>query len=157
MAVDPAELVLLALTLGRPAEVVERSLDRLALAGEPRARLEAGVLAGPLARRLEAGRLPPSAVGELLDAAPEAAALAAWLRGGARARRRIQWYLAQGRAVRPRLTGRDLLALGSAGRAARGRGARHVATAPAGRRGGLGGRGAGTRERMAHIGKGGVR
>jgi tRNA nucleotidyltransferase (CCA-adding enzyme) len=115
VAVDPAELGLLALTLGRPAEVVERSLDRLALAGEPRARLEAGVLAGPLARRLEAERLSPSTVGELLDAAPEAAALAAWLRGGARARRRIQWYLAHGRAVRPRLTGRDLLALGVPG------------------------------------------
>lgn len=115
VVVDPAELVLLALTLGRPAEVVERSLDRLALAGEPRARIEAGVLAGPLARRLEAVRLPPSAVGALLEAAPGAAALAAWLLGGARARRRIQWYLAQGRAVRPRLTGRDLLALGVPG------------------------------------------
>jgi tRNA nucleotidyltransferase (CCA-adding enzyme) len=112
VVVDPAELALLALTLGRPSEMVERSLDRLALTGEPRARLEAGMLAGPLARQLEAARLAPSAVSERLDAAPEAAALAAWLRGGARARRRIQWYLAQGRAVRPRLTGRDLLALG---------------------------------------------
>ena len=115
LVVDPAELSLLALTLGRPAEVVERGLDRLALAGEPRARIEAGALAGPLARRLEARRLPPSAVGLLLEGAPEAAALAAWLRGGARARRRIQWYLAHGRAVRPRLTGRDLLALGVPG------------------------------------------
>ena len=111
-AVDPAELVLLALTLGRPAEVVERSLDRLALTGEPRARLEAGALAGPLARRLEAARLAPSTVSEWLDAAPEAAVLAAWLQGGARVRRRIQWYLTQGRGVRPELTGRDLLALG---------------------------------------------
>jgi tRNA nucleotidyltransferase (CCA-adding enzyme) len=115
VAVDPAELSLLALTLGRPAEVVERSLDRLALAGEPRARLEVGTLAGPLARRLQARGLPPSAVGELLEGAPESAALAAWLRGGARARRRIQWYLGHGRAVRPRLTGRDLLALGVPG------------------------------------------
>jgi tRNA nucleotidyltransferase (CCA-adding enzyme) len=115
LAVDPAELSLLALTLGRPAEVVERGLDRLALAGEPRARIEAGALAGPLARRLETRRLPPSAVGALLDGAPEAAALAAWLRGGPRARRRIQWYLAHGRAVRPRLTGRDLVALGVPG------------------------------------------
>jgi tRNA nucleotidyltransferase (CCA-adding enzyme) len=115
VAVDPAELALLALTLGRPVEVVERSLDRLALAGEPRARLEAGALAGPLARRLEARGLPPSVVGELLEGARESAALAAWLRGGARARRRIQWYLAHGRAVRPRLTGRDLLALGVPG------------------------------------------
>jgi tRNA nucleotidyltransferase (CCA-adding enzyme) len=112
VVVDRAELALLALTLGRPPHVVERSLDRLALAGEPRARIEAGALAGRLARRLEAPRLPPSAVGDLLASAPEAAALAAWLRGGTRARRRIQWYLAHGRAVRPRLTGRDLVALG---------------------------------------------
>src|SRR6266852_4351154 len=115
LVVDPAELSLLALTLGRSAEVVERGLDRLALAGEPRTRIEAGALAGPLARRLEARRLPPSAVSELLEGAPEAAALAAWLHGGARARRRIQWYLAHGRALRPRLTGRDLLALGVPG------------------------------------------
>jgi tRNA nucleotidyltransferase (CCA-adding enzyme) len=115
VAADPAEVAVLALTLGRPAEVVEQSLDRLALSGEPRARLEAGALGGPLARRLEARRLSPSAVGALLDGAPQAAALAAWLRGGARARGRIQWYLAHGRAVRPRLTGRDLLALGVPG------------------------------------------
>ncbi len=115
VAVDPAELTQLALMLGRPAEVIERSLDRLALGGEPRARLEAVAVAAPLARRLEAARLRPSAVGEQLEAAPAAAALAAWLRGGPRARRRIQWYLAQGRAVRPRLTGRDLLAIGVPG------------------------------------------
>jgi len=115
VAVDPAELALLALMLGRPAEVIERSLDRLALGGEPRARLEAAAVAAPLARRLEAARLRPSAVGERLEAAPAAAALAAWLRGGPRARRRIQWYLAHGRAVRPRLTGRDLLAIGVPG------------------------------------------
>jgi len=115
VAVDPAELAVLALTLGRPADVIERALDRLALAGEPRGRLEAGGLARSLARRLEARRLSPSAVGALLEGAPEAAALAAWLAGGARARRRIQWYLAQGRGVRPRLTGRDLLALGVPG------------------------------------------
>jgi tRNA nucleotidyltransferase (CCA-adding enzyme) len=112
VVVDPAELALLALALGRPAEVIEQSLDRLALAGEPRARIEAVALAGPLARRLEASRLAPSAVGDLLASAPEATALAAWLCGGSRARRRIQWFLAHGRAVRPRLTGRDLVALG---------------------------------------------
>ncbi len=112
VAVDPAELFLLALFLGRPAAVVERCLDRLALTGEPRARLEAGAMAARLARRLEARRLRPSEVDEMLAPAPEPAVLSAWLRGGARARRRIQWYLARGRAVRPRLTGEDLLALG---------------------------------------------
>ena len=112
VAVDPAELYMLALLAERPPAAVGRCLDRLALTGEPRARLEAGAMAGPLARRLEAPRLPPSAVDESLRPVPPAAALSAWLRGGARARRRIEWYLAEGRAVQPRLTGGDLLALG---------------------------------------------
>ncbi len=112
VAVDPAELFLLALSLGRPAAAVGRCLDRLALTGEPRARIEAGAMAAPLAGRLEARRLRPSEVDEMLAPAPESALLAAWLRGGARARGRIQWYLARGRAVRPRLSGEDLLALG---------------------------------------------
>ena len=157
VAVDPAELALLALTLGRPAEVVERSLDRLALAGEPRARLEAGALAGPLARRLEARRLPPSAVGELLEGGAgggRARGLAPGRGAGAPADPVVPRPGARGAAAAHRP--RSARARG-AGRAARGRGARHAATASAGRRGGLGGRGAGTRERMAHIGKGGVR
>ena len=112
MAVDGSELFLLALSIGQPPAAVERVLDGLALTGEPRARIEAGALAGPLARRLDAARLRPSEVDEMLAAAPQTAALAAWLRGGSRARRRIQWYLATGRAVRPRLSGADLLALG---------------------------------------------
>jgi tRNA nucleotidyltransferase (CCA-adding enzyme) len=112
VAVDPAELFVLALLAGRPAAAVGRGLDRLALTGEPRGRLEAGAMAGPVARRLEDLRLRPSAVDEALRAVPPTAVLSAWLRGGARARRRIEWYLAEGRAVRPRLTGGDLLALG---------------------------------------------
>ena len=112
VAVDPAELYLVALLAGRPPDAVGRCLDRLALTGEPRARLEAGAMAAPLARRLDARRLPPSAVDGALRPVPPAAVLSAWLRGGARARRRIEWYLAEGRAVQPRLTGGDLLALG---------------------------------------------
>jgi hypothetical protein len=56
VAVDPAELGLLALTLGRPAEVVERSLDRLALAGEARARVAAGTAWRWPARRAPASK-----------------------------------------------------------------------------------------------------
>ena len=112
VALDPSELFLIALSIGRPPAAVERALDRLALTGEPRARIEAGALGGQLARRLERARLLPSEVDEVLAAAPETATLAAWLHGGPRARRRIQWYLESGRSVRPRLSGRDLLALG---------------------------------------------
>jgi tRNA nucleotidyltransferase (CCA-adding enzyme) len=112
VAADPLEVFLLALSIGQPAATVERALDRLALTGEPRARIEAGARSARLARRLEGRRVRPSAVDEALAAAPETAALGAWLRGGSRARRRIQWYLESGRAVRARLSGEDLLALG---------------------------------------------
>jgi tRNA nucleotidyltransferase (CCA-adding enzyme) len=112
VAVDSAELVLLTLLIGRPAPAVRRALDRLALTGEPRAQLEAAAVASPLAERLGAARLRPSGVDECLASAPEAALLSAWLHGGARARRRIEWYLARGRAVRSRLSGQDLIGLG---------------------------------------------
>jgi hypothetical protein len=112
VAVDSAELVLLALLIGRPAPAVRRALDRLALTGEPRAQLEAAAVASPLAERLGAARLRPSGVDECLAPAPGSALLSAWLRGGARARRRIEWYLARGRAVRSRLSGQDLIGLG---------------------------------------------
>jgi tRNA nucleotidyltransferase (CCA-adding enzyme) len=112
VAADPAELGLLALLVDRPRRARERCLDRLALTGEPRARIEAGAAPSPLARRLAARRLRPSEVDEVLRSVPPPALLAAWLRAGGRARRRIQWYLARGRAVRPRLSGEDLLALG---------------------------------------------
>lgn len=112
VAVDPAELFVVALLVGRPAAAIHACLDRLALAGEPRARIEAALVPSRLARQLEARRIRPSEVDERLRPVPEPALLAAWLRAGARARGRIQWYLAQGRAVRPRLGGQDLVTLG---------------------------------------------
>ncbi len=113
VAVDPAELYVVALLAGRPLPAIERCLDRLALAGEARARIEAGATrGGRLARRLEAPRLAPSATDEILRGEPGGAPLGAWLRGSARVRRRVEWYLAEGRAVQPRLTGGDVLALG---------------------------------------------
>jgi tRNA nucleotidyltransferase (CCA-adding enzyme) len=112
IALDPAEVCLAALLGGRPDTAISRSLDRLALRGEPRARIEAAVRGGALAGRLGAPGLGPSAIDRLLRPVPEPALLGAWLGAGPRARRRIQWFLARGRAVRPRLGGRDLLALG---------------------------------------------
>ncbi|MGH7402016.1 MAG: hypothetical protein ACREKQ_06275, partial [Candidatus Rokuibacteriota bacterium] len=112
VAVDPAELSLLALLIGRPPAAIAGCLDRLALTGESRARIEAAVLAAPLARRLEAGWLRPSAIDRMLRPVRPPTLLGAWLRAGARGRRRIQWYLERGRAVRPRLSGEDLLVLG---------------------------------------------
>ncbi len=36
----------------------------------------------------------------------------AWMLGGERARRRLEWFLREGRAVRPLLAGEDVVALG---------------------------------------------
>lgn len=112
VAVEPAEVALLALLAGERPSAVGRCLDRLAITGAPRARLEAAAAAAPLARRLEQGGLRPSLVAEALRAASGAVLCGAWLLGGRRARQHIQWYLAHGRAVRPLLSGEDLLALG---------------------------------------------
>jgi tRNA nucleotidyltransferase (CCA-adding enzyme) len=112
VAVDPAELFLLALLIGQPAMVIVRALERLALGGLATGFVEAAALAGPLARRVARPRLRPSAIDGLLRPVPAPALLGAWLRAGARGRRRIQWFLARGRAVRPALSGGELLALG---------------------------------------------
>jgi tRNA nucleotidyltransferase (CCA-adding enzyme) len=112
VTVDQAELYLLALLIGRPAPVIVRALERLALGGSATPYVEAAALAGPLARRLGRPRLRPSGIDGLLRPVPAPAVLGAWLRAGARARRRIQWFLASGRAVRPALSGGELLALG---------------------------------------------
>jgi tRNA nucleotidyltransferase (CCA-adding enzyme) len=112
VAVDPAELYLLALLIDRPATVIVRALERLALGGLAAAYVEAAALAGPLARRLGRPRLRPSGIDRLLRPVPAPMVLGAWLHAGARGRRRIQWFLARGRAVRPALSGGELLALG---------------------------------------------
>jgi hypothetical protein len=97
--------------MDQTAAVVSGSLHRLALTGEPQARLRAAVGAAMLARRLEReGRL--SRVAEVLAGRPVTVLAGAWLGGGGRARRRIEWFLSQGRAVRPLLTGEDIVALG---------------------------------------------
>jgi tRNA nucleotidyltransferase (CCA-adding enzyme) len=112
VTVDPAELYLLALLIGRPAPAIVRALERLAVSGSATPYVEAAALAGPLARRLGHPPLRPSDIDGLLRPVPAPAVLGAWLRAGARARRRIQWFLARGRAVRPALSGGELLALG---------------------------------------------
>ena len=111
IAVDRSEVALVALLMDQTAAVVSGSLHRLALTGEPQARLRAAVGAAMLARRLEReGRL--SRVAEVLAGRPVTVLAGAWLGGGGRARRRIEWFLSQGRAVRPLLSGEDIVALG---------------------------------------------
>ncbi len=110
---DPGEVAVVALLADQRAAVVTRCLARLALTGEPGRRLRAAAAAAPLARRLDgASGRRPSEVAESLRACSLQVLAGAWLHGGPRARRRIEWFLSRGRAVRPLLSGDDVVALG---------------------------------------------
>ena len=108
--VDRGDVAAVALLAGQPAPVVSRALDRLAFRGEPR-RMLAEAVTGDAPARL-AGARTASAAADVLRplSAPELAG--AFVRGGARERRRIEWFLDEGRRLRPRLSGADLLAAG---------------------------------------------
>ena len=106
-----ADLSLTALLLDQSPAVRIACLDRLAIRGQRRRILESAA-AGSLARRLAAPALRSSEVAELLRPVPPIAVAGAWLRGGRRVRRRVEWFLTEGRAVRPLLSGDELMSLG---------------------------------------------
>jgi tRNA nucleotidyltransferase (CCA-adding enzyme) len=108
-SVDGRDLTLLALLAGQPTRVVGACLDRLAVTGEPRRAL-AMAGRGLGARLARATR--PSAIADMLDHLPATALAGVWLLGPASARRRIEWFLRDGHAARPILSGDDLIALG---------------------------------------------
>jgi tRNA nucleotidyltransferase (CCA-adding enzyme) len=114
VAFDTVELMRLAVLLDQPAPVVTRALGRLAVTGEAASRLVAAQRrASVIVRRLTARPSPPpSAVDAVLRPCPPVAIAAAWLLGGRGARRRIEWFLREGRTARPALAGDDVIALG---------------------------------------------
>jgi len=115
VGVDAGELALIALLADQRIGLAESCLARLAITGDPARRLHEGMTAGPLARRLDGNAWRrPSEVAEALDRRPLEALAGAWIRGGRRARRRIEWFVRHGRGVRPRLSGDDVVALGVA-------------------------------------------
>jgi tRNA nucleotidyltransferase (CCA-adding enzyme) len=107
----PVELAALALVADQPREVATAALARLALAGEPLARLTRCLDEGQaLARRLAAAPAPSARARELRGRAPLELA---WLRliGGAGVRAALDWYLGLERSL-VSLTGDDVVALG---------------------------------------------
>lgn len=113
IGLDPSEVALIALLADQPPRIVTRCLARLALTGEPFGRLAAAATAAPLARWLDdAGGRRPSEVAEALQPCPVQVLVGAWLRGGLRARRRIEWFSTRARGVRPLLSGDEVVALG---------------------------------------------
>jgi tRNA nucleotidyltransferase (CCA-adding enzyme) len=112
VAVEADGLALAALLLDQSRPTAERCLRRLAVAGALAARLDAAA-ARSLARGVGArAQRRRSQIAETLRPASEAALLGAWLCGGRRARRRIEWYLGQGRGARPLSSGDDVVATG---------------------------------------------
>jgi len=106
-------MALIGLLADQRAAVVTRCLARLALTGEPCRRLRAAATAAPLARRLDGvSWRRPSEIAGALDSCSFQVLAGAWLRGGPRARRRIEWFWRRGRGVRPLLSGDDVVALG---------------------------------------------
>lgn len=116
IVLDPLPLVLLCLVGHSPIPLAERCLRRLALSGEPLARLLEARVEGPsVARRLDAhATAPASQRAAILRARATETIAFAWLVGGKSARAQVQWFLGEGRGVRPLLSGEDLLALGVA-------------------------------------------
>ena len=112
LGLDPGDAALLALLADQRPAVWPRCLARLGVSGEPMRRLLAALGAGPLALRLEREDPRPSEIADLLRPLPAEGLAGVWLRGGPRARRRIQWFVLTGRSVRPLLSGDEVVELG---------------------------------------------
>jgi len=108
----PVIVAALALAGDQPAAVAEAMAGRLGLSGEPLTELRRALADAPaLARRVVTAT--PSAAGRALRSA-SGAELASWHLMGGRARERVEWWMARGRAVEPVLGGADVIALGVA-------------------------------------------
>jgi tRNA nucleotidyltransferase (CCA-adding enzyme) len=113
VAIDPGEVALIALLADQRARVASRCLTRLGISGEPATELHAAATATALARRLGGtARQRASEIAEALRPVAFRVLVGAWLHGSQRARQRIQWFLSRGRAVRPVLSGAEVIALG---------------------------------------------
>jgi tRNA nucleotidyltransferase (CCA-adding enzyme) len=112
IGLDRAEVALTALLMHQRPAVIDRCLARLGVRGTPQRRLRAAATAAPLARRLQAGKLSPGEVADRLRMQPLTVMVGMWLHGGARGRRRIEWFLRRGRTISPHLSGHDIVALG---------------------------------------------
>jgi tRNA nucleotidyltransferase (CCA-adding enzyme) len=112
-AAESLDIVLLALLVDQAPGVRRRALARLGIGGDHGRRLAEALARGPrLAKRLAPSGLAPSRVAAAArEGAPEAA-LAAWLVARPAARRRLQWFLREGRHVKPGLGAQALLAAG---------------------------------------------
>jgi tRNA nucleotidyltransferase (CCA-adding enzyme) len=110
---DALELVVLAILVDQPPGVGRRALARLGWVGGRGARLAEALSRGPrLAARVATPGLRASAVAAAARGGPVQTVLAAWLVATPGARRRLQWFLREGRHVKPSLDAAALIAAG---------------------------------------------
>jgi len=115
--VEPLELAVLALVAAQPPAIANGVLDRLGLAGEPRARIERSMAGAPGRVRALRAASTPSARARLLRPCSPVEVAWLWLVGGcdeprsAPVRRMVEWFSGLDRA-HVALTGADLIALG---------------------------------------------
>jgi tRNA nucleotidyltransferase (CCA-adding enzyme) len=110
---DALEIAVLAILMDQPRGVGRRALARLGWGGARGARLAAALVHGPrLAARLSTPGLAASAVAAAARGGSAQEALAAWLVATPAARRRLQWFLREGRHVKPGLDAEALIAAG---------------------------------------------
>lgn len=109
LAPDPTEVVVLAVLAAQPPAVAGAALDRLALRGEPRSRIERAL--GAAAFQPPADRRP-SERARAWRGRSDLELFAAVLRGDAAVRREVTWFVTRARDVRPALSGEDVIALG---------------------------------------------
>ena len=106
-AIEVAAVVVLS---GQPSTVTRAALDRLAITGEPRARIERA-LARPVTPAPHGAR--PSDRARPLWGLSDLEILATWLAGGV-ARGDVEWFVPTARTARPALGGDDIVAVGVA-------------------------------------------
>ncbi|HEU5191278.1 MAG TPA: hypothetical protein VFX14_16455 [Methylomirabilota bacterium] len=110
---DALEVVVLAVLVDQPPGVGRRALTRLGWGGGRGTRLAEALARGPrLAARLTTPGLPASAVAAAARGGHAQTVLAAWLVATPAARRRLQWFLREGRHVKPSLDAMSLIAAG---------------------------------------------
>lgn len=110
LRLEPVEAVLVALLGPQRPVVAGAALDRLALAGEPRSRLERALLGAGTFHAARTRR--PSERARPWWGRTDLELLAARLLGGAAVRREVGWFAARARGVRPDLGGDEVIALG---------------------------------------------
>lgn len=110
LALAPAEVAVVTVLAAQDPAAAGAALDRLAMRGEPRARVERAWAAA--AEPLPPAGAPASVRARRWRGRSDLELFGAWLLGGDQERREVEWFVTVARGVRQRLSGDDVVALG---------------------------------------------